>query len=315
MRVGILIITGLLLAAMRSDWDQFPNIKQQLAPFLSLLEFSEQWSSAIWPIHGSMFMFRLINYLHDIQYAKGRRDIWCSLGYFFMIPNVCFPLFPVVDYSRFPKDYYNEDAVHIYQRGISWIFRGVTHLIVYQFIYLYMKLDPIEIDGLTDMLQYSLSAFLLYLQVSGQFHLVVGILLLFCFNLPETNHLYYLASSFNNHWRRINIYWKDFMMKVLYYPLYFRLRKLGNTNAIVLSTIIVFFATWSLHAYQWFWLRGTVLLEWHDGLFWAILGTFVIVNSLYEITHGRDPSLGKHKRNVYDLIATAMSTAGTFLTR
>jgi hypothetical protein len=177
-----------------------------------------------------------------------------------------------------------------------------------------MPLDPVEINGLANMLQYSLSAFLLYLQVSGQFHLIVGILLLFGFNLPETNHLYYLASSFNNHWRRINIYWKDFMMKVLYYPLYFRLRKLGNTNAIVLSTIIVFFATWSLHAYQWFWLRGTILLEWHDGLFWAILGTLVIVNSLYEIKHGRDRSLGKHKRNLYDLTATAMSTAGTFLT-
>jgi hypothetical protein len=231
-----------------------------------------------------------------------------------MIPNVCFPLFPVVDYARFSRDYYNEETVRIYQRGISWIFRGVTHLIAYQFIYLYLPLDPVEINGLADMLQYSLSAFLLYLQVSGQFHLIVGILLLFGFNLPETNHLYYLASSFNNHWRRINIYWKDFMMKVFYYPLYFQLRKLGNTKAIVISTIVVFFATWSLHAYQWYWLRGTVLLEWHDGLFWAILGTLVIINSLYEIKHGRERSLGKHKRNVYDLTATAMSTAGTFLT-
>jgi len=313
-RIGILIMTGLLLAAMRSDWHQFPNLKEQLAPFFSLLEFSKQWSPAIWPILGSMFIFRLIIYLHDIRYEKGRYDIWRSLGYFFMIPNVCFPLFPVVDYARFSQDYYNEEAVRIYQRGISWIFRGITHLIAYQFIYLYMPLDPVEIDGLANMLQYSLSAFLLYLQVSGQFHLIVGILLLFGFNLPETNHLYYLASSFNNHWRRINIYWKDFMMKVLYYPLYFNLRKFGNTNAIVLSTIVVFFATWSLHAYQWFWLRGTVLLEWHDGLFWAILGTLVIINSLYEIKHGRDRSLGKHKRNVYELTATAMSTAGTFLT-
>ena len=313
-RVGILIMAGLVLAAMRSNWEQFPTIKQQLAPFLSLLEFSKQWSSAIWPILGSMFMFRVIIYLHDIHYEKGRQDIWRSLGYFFMIPNVCFPLFPVVDYSRFSQDYYNEEAVRIYQRGISWIFRGVTHLIAYQFIYLYMTIDPIEIHGLGDMLRYSLSAFLLYLQVSGQFHLIVGILLLFGFNLPETNHLYYLASSFNNHWRRINIYWKDFMMKVLYYPLYFRLRKLGNTNAIIVSTIVVFFATWSLHMYQWFWLRGTVLLQLNDGLFWAILGALVIINSLYEIKHGRDRSLGRHRRNLYDRTATAMSTAGTFLT-
>jgi len=313
-RVGLLVGIGGLLAAMRLDWNLFPSIKPLVEPFFAMTRFSQDWSAVIWPILGSMFMFRLLIYLHDIHYEKGPRDIWRSLSYFFMIPNVCFPLFPVVDYSRFSSDYYNEDAANIYQRGISWIFRGVTHLIIYQFVYLYMTLDPIEIGGLTDMLQYSLSSFLLYLQVSGQFHLIVGILLLFGFNLPETNHLYYLASSFNNHWRRINIYWKDFMMKIFYYPLYFRLRKLGNTNAIVVSTLIVFFATWSLHAYQWFWLRGTLLLQWQDGLFWAILGALVVVNSLYEIRHGRDRSLGKHARNLYDRLATASSTAGTFLT-
>jgi D-alanyl-lipoteichoic acid acyltransferase DltB (MBOAT superfamily) len=276
--------------------------------------FSVPWSAGVWPILGSMFLFRLTVYMHDLRYGKERPDIWRTLSYFFMLPNVCFPLFPVVDYSRFTQDYYNEDQYRIYQRGISWIFRGITHLILYRFVYLYLAVDPFEVNGLAGVLQFSISTFLLYLQVSGQFHLIVGMLLLFGFNLPETNHLYYLASSFNNHWRRINIYWKDFMMKVLYYPLYFRLRKLGNTNAIVLSTMIVFFATWSLHAYQWFWLRGTLLLEWHDALFWGILGIFVVINSLYETKHGRDRSLGKRSRTVYEIASVAFSTAATFLT-
>ena len=35
-------------------------------------------------------------------------------------------------------------------------------------------------------------------------------------------------SSFTDFWRRINIYWKDFMMKVFYYPAFFRLRRLGD---------------------------------------------------------------------------------------
>ena len=42
-----------------------------------------------------------------------------------------------------------------------------------------------------------------------------------------------LASSFTDFWRRINIYWKDFMLKVFYYPAVFRLKKLGATNAII----------------------------------------------------------------------------------
>ena len=63
---------------------------------------------------------------------------------------------------------------------------------------------------------------------------------LFGFNLPETHHRYFLASSFTDFWRRINIYWKDFMMKVFYYPAYFRLRKLGDTKALVLATAFTF---------------------------------------------------------------------------
>ena len=63
-----------------------------------------------------------------------------------------------------------------------------------------------------------LGTFLLYLRVSGQFHLIVGLLHLFGFRLPETHKLYYLAHSFTELWRRINIYWTDFMMKPVFYP-------------------------------------------------------------------------------------------------
>jgi len=315
-RARVLLILGVvvLLSFLRYDWTLYPSVERVLRGLIDMDWFSVPWSAGVWPILGSMFLFRLIIYMHDLRYGKERPDIWRTLSYFFMLPNVCFPLFPVVDYSRFSQDYYNEDQYRIYQRGISWIFRGIIHLILYRFVYLYLTLDPFEVNGLADVLQFSFSTFLLYLQVSGQFHLAVGMLLLFGFNLPETNHLYFLSSSFTDHWRRINIYWKDFMMKVLYYPVYFRLRKLGNTKAIILSTLIVFLATWSLHMYQWFWLRGTLLLEWHDALFWGILGIFVVINSLYESKHGRVRSLGKRSRTAYEIAAVSFSTVGTFLT-
>jgi D-alanyl-lipoteichoic acid acyltransferase DltB (MBOAT superfamily) len=313
-RVFLIIGAGFLLSYLRFDWYLYPNVERVLGGLIDMGRFSVPWSAGVWPILGSMFLFRLVVYMHDLQYGKERPDIWRTLSYFFMLPNVCFPLFPVIDYARFSQDYYNEDQYRIYQRGISWIFRGITHLILYRFVYLYVALDPFEVNGLADVLQFSISTFLLYLQVSGQFHLIVGMLLLFGFNLPATNHLYYLSSSFTDHWRRINIYWKDFMMKVLYYPVYFRLRKLGNTQAIILSTLVVFFATWSLHMYQWFWLRGSLLLEWHDALFWGILGVFVVINSLYEAKHGRDRSLGKRSRTAYEIVALSFSIAATFLT-
>ncbi len=86
---------------------------------------------------------------------------------------------------------------------------------------------------LGDLVQFMLGTFLLYLRVSGQFHLIVGLLHLFGFRLPETHKLYYLAHSFTELWRRINIYWTDFMMKTVFYPTYFQVKKLGPSTALV----------------------------------------------------------------------------------
>jgi hypothetical protein len=135
---------------------------------------------------------------------------------------------------------------------------------------------------------------------------------LFGFRLPETNHKYFLASSFTDFWRRINIYWKDFMLKVFYYPAYFKLRRFGTTPALVLATLFVFLMTWFLHAYQWFWLRGTVLLVWQDILFWTILGGLVVINSLYEAKHGRERTLRGSGRTWRSYSILALKTAGTF---
>ncbi len=157
-----------------------------------------------------------------------------------------------------------------------------------------------------------ISNFLLYLRVSGQFHLIVGMLYLFGFRLPETHHKYFLASSISDFWRRINIYWKDFMLKVFYYPAYFKLRRYGNTVALVLATLFVFLMTWFLHAYQWFWLRGTILFVWQDILFWTILGMLVVVNSLWQAKHGRERKLGKAAWTWRSLSILTLKTVGTF---
>jgi hypothetical protein len=164
-RVGLILAIGTLLIVLRLD------------------TFTTPWSHTLWPILGSMFMFRLIVYLYDLKHEPRGPGLARTLGYFFMAPNVCFPLFPIIDYKRFQRNYYNEDAHDIYQRGVKWIFRGVIHLLLYRFVYQFLALDPAQVDGLFGILQYSLSAFLLYLQVSGQFHLIVGMLLLFGFEL------------------------------------------------------------------------------------------------------------------------------------
>ena len=273
LKVGLLVAAGAALAAFRSSW-----VPTGIPP-------------AVWPILGSMFMFRLAVYMYDLRHDPKLASPSRTLAYFFLLPNVCFPLFPVVDFKTFCRYYFNADRHEIHMVGVQWIYRGVIQLILYRLVYQTLVTTPESVETIADLGQYLLWPYLLYLRVSGQFHVIVGILRLFGFNLPETHHLYYLASSFTDFWRRINIYWKDFMMKLFYYPAFFVLRKRGETFALVLSTLLVFAVTWALHSYQTFWIQGFFLLAWHDALFWAVLAAFVVVNALGEWKKGRQRRL------------------------
>src|SRR4029077_15231922 len=112
--------------------------------------------------------------------------------------------------------------------------------------YHYLLIHPLEVTDLFGVTRFAVATLFLYLRVSGQFHIIIGLLHLFGFNLPETHHLYYLSSSFTDFWRRINIYWKDFITKLFFYPLHFRLRKWGPVKALAIATFGAFFATWLL---------------------------------------------------------------------
>ncbi len=233
------------------------------------------------PFIGTMFMLRLIIYVYDLKYEDNTKDIWKRISYFFLLPNVCFPLFPLVDFKILKTTYYNRDKHEIYNIGLRRIFRGIIHLLVYRILYLLVVPDTSEIDGLYSILQFVIFSYTLILRLSGMYHISLGILSLFGFNLPEIFNNYFFASSFNNIWKRINIYWREALMKVFYYPIYFKIRKINSTYAVSITIIIVFFINWAMHGYQWFWVRGTFPLEANDFLFWMVFGTAVMINSIY----------------------------------
>ncbi|MER9071568.1 SGNH/GDSL hydrolase family protein [Mesorhizobium sp. M0904] len=294
-RVLALVGAGCGLAAARMDWIATP------------------WTRAVWPVLASMFMFRLIVYAYEMRREQKMATLSERLAYFFMLPNVCFPLFPVVDFRTFRSSYYNADRHYIYQTGIQWMFRGAIHLICYRIVYQRFVIDAADVHNQIELLQFIIWPFLLYLKVSGTFHIITGILHLFGFNLPETHNLYFLSSSFTDFWRRINIYWKDFIMKIVYYPLYFRFRRWGESVALVSATLLAFLATWLLHNYQWFWLRGTWVFTWNDFLFWMILAVLVTINAHYEMRHGRTRRLRGGALSWNGALQTASRTIGVFV--
>lgn len=304
-RVGLLVATAITLAAVRVG-----------AIETALPDIQMYFQTQTLPILGAIFMFRTAIYLYDLRNEKVPVSLWQRLGYFFLFPTVCFPLFPVIDYQTYKRTYYDRPSLEIYQKGMNWIFRGITHLLLYRIVYHYLVPDPLEIQDFAGVGQYALSSFLLYLRVSGLFHLIIGILCLFGFNLPETHHRYYLAESFTDFWRRINIYWKDFMVKMFYFPIFLSIRRWGTTFAMITATLVTFLITWLLHSYQWFWLRGTFTLHPQDMIFWGVLALLVTANSLYEEKYGRKrKSLTKHVTvSVQDALTRSIKIVTVFVT-
>ncbi|HMF11225.1 MAG TPA: hypothetical protein VKE94_02935 [Gemmataceae bacterium] len=262
----------------------------------------------------SFFMLRVMIYLYDLKTQSAPFSPARATAYFFMLPNVCFPLFPLVDYKTFCTTYYNEAPVAIYQRGIGWMLRGLVHLLLYRVVYQFLQIDPYKVTDLGGVAQFMVTTYLLYLHVSGTFHLAVGMLHLFGFNLPETHHLYLLSASFLDLWRRINIYWKNFILKLFFNPAYFRFKKLGPTRTLILATVYSFFFTWLLHVYQFAWLRGTLDFTWQDTAFWWLLGTLVLGTALWEQWRGRQRAKEKVQRTISGELRRALCTIVTFVT-
>ncbi len=264
MRIALFVAAGVGFAAMRAG------------------HFETSWSPVILPVLASMFIFRAAIYLYDRANGKGPDNIWQRLSYFFLPPNVVFPFFPVVDFATFGRTYYNDEAARIYQRGVTLILRGLIHLLLYRAVYHHGVLAPEQVSSGVDFMRFIVMNFGLYLRISGMFHLIVGLVMLFGHNLPETHTRFYFSNSFVDFWRRINIYWKEFMQKMVFTPSFVRFNRAGlpHLGAIIAAMMIVFFCTWALHAYQWFWLRGTVLFTPQDMLFWTMLGVFLVVQTL-----------------------------------
>jgi D-alanyl-lipoteichoic acid acyltransferase DltB (MBOAT superfamily) len=263
-----------------------------------------QIPTLVWPVLASMFMFRMIIYMYELKHARRREPLVDAVSYFFLLPNFCFLLFPVVDYRTMQRGYFARD-IHLIQRsGLRMMFRGTTHLLLYRLVYHELLIPAEEVHNLLSLAGYLVCNYLLYLRVSGQFHMACGMLHLFGYQLPDTHHHYLLASGFTDYWRRINIYWKDFMVRIVFNPVVFHLKHRPQPVALAAATAAVFLSTWLLHAYQAYWLRGTWGFSIPDALFWGILGVLVLAGVQREARRPRASSLSPFAR--------AARTAGTF---
>lgn len=227
-----------------------------------------------------LFMFRLIIYLYEIKNGLVPANKWQSISYFFMFPNVFFLFFPIIDYKTYIKTHLDSPEQEIWQKGIRWMVRGLIHIMCYRLICFHFLIGPVEVIDLPTLLQYMVVNYSLIIRLSGVFHFMIGLVCMFGFNLPQIFDNYFTATSFVDLWRRINIYWRNFVLKIFFYPTMFRYKKVIKNNLLAFTMMTVFFITWILHSYQLFWITGVVSIRSIDVIFWMVIGACITTNSV-----------------------------------
>ncbi len=230
---------------------------------------------------GSFFMFRSISFLHELKFLKKPASLLDNLNYFLLSPNFSLPLFPIVDYKSFITSYQGICSSTL-QKSTLFICRGIFQLLLYRIIYHHIIIPINEIHTTSQVVVYLAANFMIVLRVIGAFHIAIGLVILSGYNIPDLFNNIFFSTGFSNLWRRTNMYWKNFVIKIFYYPIYFKIKKIGIYAALFISTFICFFITWFLHTYQWFWIKGSFPIDLKDAIFWGSFGLLVSVNTLMQ---------------------------------
>jgi hypothetical protein len=291
LRVGLVLIAAAGLAAVKTGW----------------IGSAESYQAV--NVVAGLFMFRLILFLYEVRHMNTAVSAWQKLAYFFLLPNLVFMIFPVVGYKTFVRNHYSRPAADTYAKGLRWVFTGLLHLMLYRVIYQYALPAPDEVTGPGTLVTYLVFSYALIIRLSGIFHLSAGIICLFGFDLPRTFNNYFLSNSFSDLWRRINTYWREFIMRTVYTPIYLRFKQ-RTAGALFITILLVFVVNWFLHSYQWFWIRGNFPVQSTDILFWGIFGLLVACNSI--ISMRAKPVKAKHGFSLADSAIQSLKILGMF---
>lgn len=262
LKLSIICLMFIVFAIGRSDFFNSPRISTLITYILPI------------------FMFRVFILLYELKNGLKLKSIWQVIVYFFLLPNIFFLFFPIVDYKTYQNTYYNEPEKDIWQKGIRWMLRGIFHLFMYRIISAYFLFSQENVNDIFSLLACLVSNYSLIVRLSGIFHLIIGLLCMFGMNLPSTFDNYFIATSFVDLWRRINIYWRDFILKLFFYPIMFIYKKRIKKYLLPVTMLSVFLITFILHSYQLFWITGNFSLRLVDLVFWLTVGILITINSM-----------------------------------
>ncbi|MBX7093278.1 MAG: hypothetical protein K1X56_01030 [Flavobacteriales bacterium] len=244
--------------------------------FLITKSSAEHWLSisVVMPFFGVMFMFRGISFYYENSIGKIKSPWIIKWNYFAMIPNLFFFLFPIIDYRKFTGNYYSVPVFMIWKSALRHLALGLFYYILYRWINLSFINDPIDVIEASLVVKYFFFGFALSLRMVGIFYIGLALIECWGYQYEDVFGNYFSAHSFTNLWQKINVFWREFMLRIFYYPLYFRIKNYFSSEAfrIGLTIAIVFLLSAFLHTWQQFWISGNFVIRLTDLVFWMTFG-------------------------------------------
>lgn len=252
---------------------------------LGAIDIPLEYNSSIIAIASFVFMFRMIYYMYEMKHDDSIQWSIKNFSYFFLFPNFTMPLFPIIDFRIFRKSIEKKEIDEsITLSGANLIAIAIGQLILYRVVYLYLTPGIEEINNIGTLWQFMLFSYLQVLRLMGLLNFSVGVFRVLGFDLPDIFNNMFLATGVLDYFRRINIYWKDFLLRVFYYPLVTKFKRWKLTTRMMMAGGVIFIVNWLLHDYQWFWILGSIPFKLNNIIYWGIFGVLALWGMYHELT-------------------------------
>jgi hypothetical protein len=256
-------------------------------PFVAL---SPELGDLLIVFFGGTFAIRLILYIHYCRHHDAPPALIDYLAYFFALPLLGSP-FPFLDHAAMMDNYYRRDGQAIAQEGLKRIYIGSVQVLACTYAYkLPIAHFPPEVQSLPDLLAILFLGYVTCVMFSAFGHWVVGMCLLFGYDLPPLHRWYVFARGPLDFWRRNNIYLKDMMQKLVYLPVYFRVsrrHKEGVAQLYAFAAVFAAVAASEIWVRAWMTAGRAPVSELSATSFRAVLGIACLLDAWFQLRRRR----------------------------
>ncbi|MBN8693737.1 MAG: hypothetical protein J0L69_11105 [Bacteroidetes bacterium] len=261
----------------------------------------------------SIIMFRGILLLYEFKHAHVVNNYAASFAYLFSFPQLFFPVMPIIDFKLFVNGSNPTNVTVLWQKAFRQFVTGLFLFTVYKISDAYSNLDVLQLYTVSHLFVAVLFKLTVLIKICGLFMFSLGFLTMFGIDLPSAFGFFPLAAGFRDYWKDVNRYWRDFLLKLIYYPLYFKLRKTNWPFKTFSVVIVTFLFSSFFHFYQLYLSSGYFHLKLNDIVYWMCLGFLVYWSNIrFEKTFNKndgvihEPGLLKRSLNVL-LVQSVMS--------